>query len=338
MSKKTCIGECGQEKELTEFYPRSQKRPGYEAQCKNCRNKAQSLRGNKKYNVQVGGNKVCKECGQCKDISEFSINRSRKDGHQGLCSICQNQADKEAQRVQTLADNGGKMYKPADPKQYDTTVEYLNQPCEVCDKVFEKVRKSHKRCEYCTWLVRDLMSHTGGSRPNYKKAPITVVIAIQLARMHIHALVCYYCGKPFSDKYGRESGKSFDHIIPVCAKGTNDPSNLVVCHLSCNRVKGTLSVEDFVILCQDIFSHMTGKTTIPLPVPIPLPNASPISPKLQAYLKAYYALDDRTGLVMSRLLPGDEEGDSTALQSKSGQCKIKGERIPYSEIKLLLSA
>lgn len=58
------------------------------------------------------------------------------------------------------------------------------------------------------------------------------------ARKHRWALYdqqrgnCYHCGKAL--------GKSFeiDHIVPLIKGGTNDLSNLCVCHGRCNRKKG----------------------------------------------------------------------------------------------------
>jgi hypothetical protein len=52
----------------------------------------------------------------------------------------------------------------------------------------------------------------------------------------------------------RVSTAEIDHIIPRCAGGSNDPSNLVVACQACNRIRGTLYMRGakfFVIIGQE---------------------------------------------------------------------------------------
>ncbi len=43
---------------------------------------------------------------------------------------------------------------------------------------------------------------------------------------------CFYCGEPV----GRKA--TFDHVIPKAYGGADDPGNIVLAHLRCNRMKG----------------------------------------------------------------------------------------------------
>lgn len=51
---------------------------------------------------------------------------------------------------------------------------------------------------------------------------------------------CHYCGAYFGDAW------TFDHASPINKGGTNDPSNLVVCCLSCNSRKQDKSEDDYL--------------------------------------------------------------------------------------------
>lgn len=54
--------------------------------------------------------------------------------------------------------------------------------------------------------------------------------------------ICAICGKPvdFSIKAPNPMAASIDHIIPVAKGGhPSDLENLQLCHLQCNRLKGT---------------------------------------------------------------------------------------------------
>lgn len=59
---------------------------------------------------------------------------------------------------------------------------------------------------------------------------------------HLYALPlsCYYCGIGLSQMDG-----SFDHMIAFDQGGSNDPSNIVRCCLSCQRRKFTKTEAEF---------------------------------------------------------------------------------------------
>ena len=51
---------------------------------------------------------------------------------------------------------------------------------------------------------------------------------------------CWWCRKPMKDKY------TVDHRIALARGGGNDPSNLVLCCVSCNSRKQTKTPEEFM--------------------------------------------------------------------------------------------
>lgn len=86
--------KCGVEQDESQFYRHYGK---LGAQCKRCvavANKALVLR-NKEANkskqpgdYSVGETRRCSKCGVEKDVAEFTLNRSRKDGRAGICKTC----------------------------------------------------------------------------------------------------------------------------------------------------------------------------------------------------------------------------------------------------------
>lgn len=53
---------------------------------------------------------------------------------------------------------------------------------------------------------------------------------------------------------------SLDHIEPLSRGGTHDISNLQVVEYQVNTAKGTLTVAEFLQLCQDVVRHQTAST------------------------------------------------------------------------------
>lgn len=51
---------------------------------------------------------------------------------------------------------------------------------------------------------------------------------------------------------------SLDHVVPLSRGGKHDISNLQVLEHQVNTAKGTLSMEEFLSLCQDVTQHARG--------------------------------------------------------------------------------
>jgi 5-methylcytosine-specific restriction endonuclease McrA len=73
------------------------------------------------------------------------------------------------------------------------------------------------------------------------------------------APVCYLTGKPI-DIYQPRS-YNFDHIHPVSRGGENTIDNLAVCTKDANQAKGTMTVEEFLVLCKQVLQHNGYKIT-----------------------------------------------------------------------------
>lgn len=52
---------------------------------------------------------------------------------------------------------------------------------------------------------------------------------------------CFYCGKRM-----KESNKTIDHIKPINKGGSNCFSNLAICCIKCNSVKGGYTIQELI--------------------------------------------------------------------------------------------
>lgn len=50
---------------------------------------------------------------------------------------------------------------------------------------------------------------------------------------------------------------SLDHVVPLGRGGAHDISNVSVVDHQVNSAKGTMTVDEFVKLCQDVTDHQT---------------------------------------------------------------------------------
>lgn len=95
-SEKACIG-CKEIKPLEMFPPDKRKKDGRASRCRKCCNlqAKKYSRGENAYwrrfhppTPSESGVKTCPKCRESKDYSQFSLDRTRKDGYQRLCKRC----------------------------------------------------------------------------------------------------------------------------------------------------------------------------------------------------------------------------------------------------------
>lgn len=71
---------------------------------------------------------------------------------------------------------------------------------------------------------------------------------------------CYLTGKPI-DLSASETYE-FDHIVPIKLGGTNDLSNLQICLKEANNAKGSLMLDDFYKLCEEILEYRNSNNKL----------------------------------------------------------------------------
>lgn len=77
---------------------------------------------------------------------------------------------------------------------------------------------------------------------------------------------CFYCERPFNiAHYGtnKPCAQTRDHIIPVSYGGNNKQINMVYACTECNHLKGSLTIDDFILLVQSYIDRGKTYKTIP---------------------------------------------------------------------------
>lgn len=84
---------CGETKDINNFPKCDKMADGYRNECKKCsnkiyRNKERERERNLEKEIKIGGNKICRICGENKNIDQFHIKRGTPDGHRSECKEC----------------------------------------------------------------------------------------------------------------------------------------------------------------------------------------------------------------------------------------------------------
>jgi 5-methylcytosine-specific restriction endonuclease McrA len=61
---------------------------------------------------------------------------------------------------------------------------------------------------------------------------------------------CAYTGESLSPEVA-----SLDHVVPLSRGGEHGISNLAIVHHEVNAAKGTMTLEEFVIMCRKVVAH-----------------------------------------------------------------------------------
>lgn len=209
--------------------------------------------------VQEAQMKQCTKCKEWKDKSEFRKNNGKKDGLHTCCKTCHSKASKayyeshkekaaiqrkahhEANREKHLAqmkvyNDSHKEEKVAYQKSWYAAnrEEQLKQrkvyQAEHRDETNVRARKRYEKFpEKSRAYYYNRRFRIKGNGGKLTDEDIRLQYKSQKGK-------CWWCGKPFV-KGDTRLCQSVDHIIPLKRGGTNNPSNIVLAHRSCNSSK-----------------------------------------------------------------------------------------------------
>lgn len=235
--------DCGEEKPVSEFHVDRSRKDGLQFYCKVCNSaRAAAYReARKKAYVAVVSpeTKVCRDCGEEKFASEFTVDRSRKDGLNPYCKTCtaaRSAAWSNANKEKRAAK--GAEYRAAHKEEiaarmadwYETNKErivarmaeyYLENREKILTKNAEWARANPEK-------VAALNSNRRAFRQSTPGIHTAGDIQAQYERQKGH---CYWCNCQVDDEY------HVDHVVPLSKGGSNWPSNLVVACPTCNSSK-----------------------------------------------------------------------------------------------------
>jgi hypothetical protein len=163
--------------------------------------------------------KLCTDCKQEKDISNFSKNPSKKDGLNYICRACH-----KIRRRQHYIDNQAKYIAMAAARN---KIIRDTQPKKIRDKIFEDKKTQHKAYR----LVKSLQ--LGMSYSNARSKLTKLLLYDFSKRLNID--ICFVCSK----KIETITEFSIEHKIPwlYSKKPINlffDINNIAFSHLRCN--------------------------------------------------------------------------------------------------------
>jgi 5-methylcytosine-specific restriction endonuclease McrA len=84
-----------------------------------------------------------------------------------------------------------------------------------------------------------------------KRKTITAKMVMQM--IEDQGFRCALSGRPLTPETA-----SLDHVMPLSRGGAHDLSNLWAVDHQVNSAKGTLSVEEFVLMCRDVASYQNA--------------------------------------------------------------------------------
>lgn len=235
--------ECETVKPVSEFGNNKTNKDGLTKNCLDCQNRLkreycdknrESVRfWNRKHQplkekeVFPEGYKRCSKCKVLKSVLEFSSHAGHKDG---LCSWCKDCVIKEAE-----------------PKRDEKNKRYREIYKENAEEERERLKKYREdnREWYVNWSRLWRKNNKTKTKIYKHRRRVLETSAqgcyteedIEKKRKEQNGF-CWWCGNPFDETQNRLM-ETIDHVIPLARGGTNEPSNIVLAHKSCNSSKGT---------------------------------------------------------------------------------------------------
>ena len=137
------------------------------------------------------------------------------------------------------------------------------------DRAGDKIGNGRKvdLFRYVAWLVETRQSRGQDVRPRNRKQLCDTKIDPGECRLSVSEVIrlleqqhfrCALSGRKLTPK-----NAALDHILPVSRGGHHCASNSQALHKDVNRAKGTLTNEEFAMLCQQVASHIRLMASIP---------------------------------------------------------------------------
>ena len=178
--------------------------------------------------------KYCCRCGQDKPTTEFSKDRTRKDGFQCYCKACN----------KAWVENNKKQHAASCKAWVENNRERHMASCRAWQKA--NPEKQAANCK--AWQQKNpenIQAYTAKKRatklgidgPHFTPEEWKT-------KLDAHNRTCYYCGV---EEFELEDRLQVDHVIPLSdPNSSNSIDNVVPCCKSCNSRKHNKPVEVFI--------------------------------------------------------------------------------------------
>ena len=169
--------------------------------------------------------KPCTKCGEVKPLSEFSINKSKKDGRSSRCKSCLREQAYEriSKDREKHLENGRRWYAENREKHLERERQWQVANREkVCEATY-RYRTAHPEKK------RESKDRRRARKLGCAINDFTAVQWKEMQEMCGH--LCCYCKKKFKGMLTQ------DHIIPLSKGGNHTLSNIIPACKSCNSKK-----------------------------------------------------------------------------------------------------
>lgn len=162
---------------------------------------------------------ITKQCCKCKEtklVSEFSKNRTRKDGHMLWCKRCKKQLDKQYSQT----EKGIKAHKRAILKYAQSgkkrAIDIAYRQTEKGTEVQRLAQQKYHQTEKGKEVYKRGIQKYRSKYPERRKAQIFVNNAIKAGKLpQPNTLQCKYCPKQAEQYHHPDYSKPLD-VEPVC--------------------------------------------------------------------------------------------------------------------------
>ena len=184
----------------------------------------------------------CKRCNKCKELkplSEFSKDKSKKDGHQSKCKPCACETAKAWQQANPERNNEyQKAWRKANSETKKAWRKANSERNRKTQKAWRETNSEYQK----TWREANseaIKSYCHRRRACKKNAEGTHTSEDVRLQYNSQKGKCWHCGVELNGVY------HVDHLIPLAKGGTNAANNIVCACAKCNLSKGAKTTQEW---------------------------------------------------------------------------------------------
>ncbi len=189
--------------------------------------------------------KACAVCGEQKAIAEFSFDRSRRDGRNNRCKLCdrarvQTRYLRKHPEARTCEERRRSPHAGMSSRQMSRR--RLHEP-RLCRDCGVEVARPQWLCPECKVAVLVRHGRRVSREGYYRRAQRTGVEYVYIERRKVcerDGWRCGICHRQIDPTlaYPHLRSASLDHIVPISRGGSHGLLNVQAAHWGCNRAEG----------------------------------------------------------------------------------------------------
>lgn len=202
--------------------------------------------------------RICKICKKEKPLEAFKKNKNSKNGYENCCKDCFNEKErKRYTKRKSPIQNGTitcrRCKTTKNITEFNTDKKVIDgrrKICKTCDNKRIQIRRELNKQELSEsyWNRR---AESANYRVNKnKKAGIN---GTQLKNIYDELnKKCYYCGNQLTEMH-------IEHKTPLSKNGTHSIDNITISCPTCNRMKNTMTEDEFITMIKTISNNFANQ-------------------------------------------------------------------------------